>query len=162
MKTIGKRINFSVAFIHFVVLLVIIYSLKVSGNYTNKSFPVLLFVYYTLVLLLRNIVPIYHRKGIRQLRKGNVENAIKEFKKSYNFFTKHFWLDKYRSIFILSISSISYRELALNNIGFCYSQIGKGDKAIEYYEQGLKEFPDSILINNALRMIMSVKNDITT
>ena len=55
----------------------------------------------------------------------------------------------------MSASAMSYREMALCNIAFCYSQIGKGMKAIEYYQRVLKEFPNSGLAQSALRMIES-------
>ncbi|WP_144803871.1 tetratricopeptide repeat protein [Maribacter sp. MAR_2009_72] len=57
---------------------------------------------------------------------------------------------------------MSYREMALANIGYCYSQIGDGKKAKEYYERTLKEFPGSGLAKSALNMMNSVEQTPST
>ena len=44
--------------------------------------------------------------------------AINEFQKSYDFFEKNQWVDKYRYLTLLTASKSSYREMALNNIAF--------------------------------------------
>ncbi len=54
-------------------------------------------------------------------------------------------------------SAMSYREMALCNIAFCYSQIGKGEQALKYYQQAISEFPDCGLAEAAIRMIESTK-----
>ena len=58
---------------------------------------------------------------------------------------------------MMSASAISYREMALCNIAFCYSQLGDGQKAESYYRRALDEFPNSALAVAALRMIESVR-----
>ena len=58
---------------------------------------------------------------------------------------------------MMSPSAMSYREMALINIAFAYSQIGNGIKAKEYYQQTQQEFPDSGMANAALKMIESVE-----
>ncbi len=105
---------------------------------------------------LRNFIPIDHKLGMRLVHKKEFENAIAYFHKSYDFFTKNSWLDKYRYITLLSSSKMCYREMALNNIAFCYSQIGEGDKAIGYYNQTLEEYPDNEMAKAALNFINSV------
>ncbi|HEX7447932.1 MAG TPA: hypothetical protein VF306_10325 [Pirellulales bacterium] len=57
----------------------------------------------------------------------------------------------------MSSSAISYREMALCNIAFCYAQLGNGENAELYYRRTLDEFPDSGLADAALRMIESVR-----
>ncbi|PHQ61052.1 MAG: hypothetical protein COC08_06375 [Maribacter sp.] len=54
---------------------------------------------------------------------------------------------------------MSYREMALANIGFCYSQIGDGIKSKEYYERTLKEFPESGLAKSALKMMSAMEKN---
>jgi len=49
--------------------------------------------------------------------------------------------------------------MALNNIAFCYGQIGQGSKAIEYYERTLKEYPDSGIAKAGLNFLNSVKEN---
>ena len=61
-------------------------------------------------------------------------------------------------ITLFSASKMSYREMDLNNIAFCYSQIGNGTKSKEYYEKTLSEFPESIMAKTALKLINSAQN----
>jgi len=58
---------------------------------------------------------------------------------------------------MMSPSAMSYREMALINIAFAYSQIGNGKRAKEYYERAQKEFPNSGMANAALKMIESLE-----
>lgn len=97
--------------------------------------------------------------GIKKNNAEKFEEAILDFEKSYTFFKKYGWIDKYRFITLLSSSKMSYREMALANIGFCYSQIGNGIKSKEYYERTLAEFPESGLAKSALKMINSMEQN---
>lgn len=115
-------------------------------------------LYLILSLVLKLTIPISHRRGIKFVKEAKFELAIPHFEKSVIFFTKHEWLDKYRYLTLLSSSRIRYKEMALCNIGFCYSQINNGQKAEAYYELALKEFPESILAKTALNMIKAIKN----
>ncbi len=114
--------------------------------------------YLFLSLLLRNLIPRYHRKGIKFYKSGQFEKAIQEFEKSFNFFTKHEWIDKYRSIILLSSSGISYLEMAMVNMAFCYGQLGDGEKSKELYEKTLLKFPDSQMAISSLKMYESAKH----
>ena len=107
---------------------------------------------------LRKLIPKDHRNGIKKINSEEFKGAIIDFEKSYEFFKKYEWVDKYRFITLLSSSKISYREMALANIGFSYSQIGKGLNSKEYYERTLKEFPESELAKSALKMINAMEN----
>ena len=112
--------------------------------------------YLLLSLGLRNLLAPDHRRGIRQVRQHRFQEAILDFEKSYAHFTRHAWLDKYRFIFLLSSSQLSYREMALCNIAFCYSQIGDGQKAIAYYTRTLTDYPDNGMVQAGLKMLQSV------
>lgn len=104
----------------------------------------------------RTLIPIAHRRGIRLSRNQHFEQAIAAFEESYEFFTRHPWIDRFRSLVLMSPSAISYREMALCNVAFCYTQIGNGRKATEVYRRTLAEFPDSGMAAAALRMLESV------
>jgi tetratricopeptide (TPR) repeat protein len=117
------------------------------------------FTYLLISIIVRNLIAKYHRKGIQNMQKRNFIDAINCFERSYEFFNHHNWLDKYRYIFLLSSSKISYKEMALCNIAFCYGQIGNGEKSECYYKLTLKEFPDSLLAKSSLNMINSIKNN---
>jgi tetratricopeptide (TPR) repeat protein len=87
------------------------------------------------------------------VRRQNFADAVRHFERSFEFFEIRPWLDNYRAFLLLSPSSISYREMALANAGFCYSQIGDGVNARKYYERCLEMFPDSMLASTALQML---------
>ena len=78
-----------------------------------------------------------------------------EFERSYQFFTRHAWVDRWRYVALLTASRMSYREIALLNTAFCYSQIGDGKRSRDTYDQTLREFPDSQMAKTALRMMNS-------
>ncbi len=113
--------------------------------------------YLLISILLRKLIPRTHRNGIKKNSAEKFEDAIVEFEKSYAFFKKHEWIDKYRFITLLSSSKMSYREMALANIAFCYSQIGNGIKSKAYYERTLKEFPENGVAKSALKMIIAAE-----
>ena len=46
--------------------------------------------------------------------------------------------------------------MGLCNIAFCYSQTGNGQKAKEYYQQTLKEYPDNGMAVAGLNMLTSM------
>jgi tetratricopeptide (TPR) repeat protein len=109
--------------------------------------------YLAISFLLRYIIPHYHRSGINLVKQKNYNDAIPYFIKSYDFFNKYAWIDKYRYITLLSSSLMCYKEMALNNIGFCYGQIGEGQLSEEYYLRTIKEYPDNELAKAALNLI---------
>jgi tetratricopeptide (TPR) repeat protein len=113
--------------------------------------------YLILSIVLRGVLARQQRKGIQEIRKGNYKAAIPYFEKSYEYFTKNTYLDKWRSLFLLSSSRISYREMALINRAFCYTQIKEGEKAKELYKKALEEFPDSGMAKAGLNMMESLK-----
>jgi tetratricopeptide (TPR) repeat protein len=105
----------------------------------------------------RVVIPRCHRRGIALVKQQQFADAILPFKQSLEFFDRHSWIDRFRCIVLMSPSAISYGEMALANIGFCYSQIGDGDNARRYYAECLRRFPESGLATAALRMIDSGK-----
>jgi hypothetical protein len=67
----------------------------------------------------RLLIPRDHRAGIKLGRKQQFEQAIPKFQASFDFFNRHAWIDRFRSIVLMSPSAASYREMALANIAFC-------------------------------------------
>ena len=114
--------------------------------------------YLSYSIVVRNLLPRAHRRGMALVHKENFQEAIPHFEESYSFFTRNHWIDLYRSITMLSPSRPSYREMALCNIGFCYSQLGNGERAVEYYSRALSEFPQSGMAMTSLRALTSVSN----
>lgn len=109
--------------------------------------------------VLRRTIAIEHRKGMVKVKSEDYDNAIPHFKNSYEFFKKNDWIDKYRFLTLLSSGRMSYREMALNNIAFCYGQAGNGNLSKEYYEKTLQEFPESGMAKAALKLLNSMINE---
>lgn len=105
----------------------------------------------------RGLLARHHRRGIRLSRSGQFEAAICEYQRSYEFFTRHGWLDRFRCVFLMSASAMSYCEMALLNQAFCLSQIGRGAESKATYERALAEFPDSGMAGAALRLIRAAE-----
>jgi tetratricopeptide (TPR) repeat protein len=97
------------------------------------------------------------RQGIRLIKEKQYKEAIGCFERSYEFFSKHSWLDHYRFVTLLTPSPIPLREMALLNIAFCYSQLGDKENTKAYYERTLREFPDSAMAETALNLITTVE-----
>jgi tetratricopeptide (TPR) repeat protein len=112
--------------------------------------------YLTISFGLRTFIPKYHRKGISFVKQKQFEKAIPYFEKSVDYFTRYSWIDKYRYLTLLTSSAITFKEMAWCNIAFCYSQLGEGRKAIEYYKIVLREYPESALANTGLAMLHSM------
>lgn len=137
-------------------VLVVIFTLFLKSFYLALCLAMI--VYLVISFSLWRGVPRYHRKGILLYKQGNYAQAIEEYKKSYVFFSKHPWIDKYRYLTLLSASKISYTEMALLNIAFCYTQIKNAKSAKEYYQKALERFPNSEMAKISLNMIDSFEN----
>lgn len=93
------------------------------------------------------------RRGIAQLRKGRFTEAAPLLEASYAAFARRPWIDRFRLVLLGNASSMSYREMALCNAAFAYAQVGEGTRAIQLYEQTLREFPSSSLATSSLQML---------
>jgi len=100
-----------------------------------------------------------HRVGMNLVKQHRFEEAIPEFQESLKFFDRNSWIDRFRSVVLMSPSAPGYREMALVNIAFCYGQINQGIQARRYYEECLERFPDSELAKTAIRMLDSQKQE---
>jgi len=138
------------------VTIVIIFTLLIERFIT--ALTVAMITYLAISNILERGIPRNHRKGVLLSKKGDYLHAIEEFQKSYDFFTKHSWIDKYRYITLLSSSRIPYTEMSLVNIAFCYAQTGERDLAKHYYKKALELFPDSEMAKSALNMIATLEN----
>ncbi len=138
-----------------IVMITIFVICKLSGT----SDPIFsgAILYLIILITLRIVVPRNHRRGISLFKKKEFAAAKDEFIKSYEFFRKNSWIDKYRYLTLLSSSRISYREMALLNTAYCYGQIGEGHKSKEYYEKTLSEFPGSEIAIASLNMIKAAQ-----
>ena len=112
------------------------------------------------VFLSRLFITRNFHKAFKMLRRGeNHKTAIPLFEQSFTFFQTHQWVDDARAITLLSPAAMSYREMCLVNIAYCYSHLGDKDKAKHYYEKTIELFPNSSIASSALKMIETFSND---
>lgn len=149
-----------IAWIALIPQLIVIGILIAIFYFANTQDPFLYgaFTYLILSILLKYLFAKAHRQGMYLVKQKKFQESIPFFERSYDFFSKYSWIDKYRFITLLSASKMCYREMALNNIAFCYSQIGDGQKAIKYYIRTLNEYPDNMLAKTALTFINTINN----
>jgi len=124
--------------------------LGISGIFANIMYGAI--GQLILWLIIRNTYAKFHKQGMDLVKQGKYLDAIPFFENSYQNFTKHSWVDKYRH-FLGSSSKITYKEMDLNNIAFCYGQSGEKEKSIEFYRRTLSEYPESGIAKAALNMI---------
>lgn len=114
-------------------------------------------IYLAISYVLRTYVAKAHRQGMDLVKRKDFLAAISYFEASYHYFTQKPWVDKYRYVTLLSSSRMTYREMALCNIAFCYSQLGDGEKAVRYYKQVLADYPANGLAQAGLKMLESTR-----
>ena len=103
----------------------------------------------------RMLIPRHHRAGVALVRQERFEEAVPNFEESLRFFDRHSWIDRFRSVVLMSPSATGYREMAILNLAFCYGQLGDGRQSRQYYDECLRRFPDSGLAHVAIRMLDS-------
>ncbi|MBA7537036.1 hypothetical protein ES705_29302 [subsurface metagenome] len=136
-----RNTNYTYFIPQIAILIFIIFIL----NFLNVSHYLLLGVslYFLLSIYLKVLIPKWHRKGIFYLKKGELHGAILSFQKSYEYFQKNAWVDQYRAFILFSTSQLSYSEMALMNIIFCYEQMGDKKMAQKYHKILRQQFPDN-------------------
>ena len=112
-----------------------------------------LVAYLMLALLQQQLIPRHHRKALRHCKRQEYDQAIPNYQKSVEFFRDHEWVDRFRAVTMMSAAGMSYREMGLIGLGFCYAQVGDGLNARRSYEQCLEEFPDNGMAIAALRLM---------
>lgn len=100
-------------------------------------------LYFLLSIYLKVLIPKWHRKGLFFLRKGELQGAIFAFQNSYQYFQKYQWIDQYRAFTLFSTSQLSYSEMALMNIIYCYEQLGDKKNAQKYLKILRHQFPNN-------------------
>jgi len=109
--------------------------------------------YLALSQILRRTIPHHHRSAICHCKRQEFQQAITEFEKSIAFFSNNVWVDKYRAITMLSSSGMSYREMGMVSLGFCYAQLGDGMSARRIYEDCIRYYHNNGMAESALRML---------
>jgi tetratricopeptide (TPR) repeat protein len=151
-----KQIEWTFFIPHIILIVILGYLYQFLD--IKKPFTVGALTYYILSLVLKNIIAKDHRQGMRLVKQQKFTEAISCFEKSVEFFSQNKWIDKYRYLVLLSVSKLTYYEMGLCNIAFCYSQTGNGIRAKEFYQKTLKEYPNNGLAIAGLNMLSSFEN----
>lgn len=138
----------------FILILSFLYLLGIKGYFLDGCL-----IYFLLMLSSRKVFAKHHRRGIKLYKDKRFREAIHEFEQSYQYFKQYNFIDKYRTVILFSTSKISYTEMALCNIAYCYSQIGEGKKSKEIYQKVLTENPKNEIANSAIKMFQSFENN---
>lgn len=98
---------------------------------------------YTLLsFILRTVVPRSHNKGVRLINRQKFNEAEPYVLKSIKFFEKNSWVDKYSYITLLNSSKLTYLEMGICNIIYCYFKCGWIDSAFKLYGKLIQRFPN--------------------
>jgi high-affinity nickel permease len=110
------------------------------------------FIYLAYSYGIRHVLMKEHRAGIRAVLEDHHQDAIEHFKASYDFFSRHVWVDRWRSVVLMYPSGASIREMALVNVAFCQAQLGRTQEARASYSRAATEF-QSPLATAALNLM---------
>ena len=155
-----RRIAWVSLFPQVGIMLIIFLIFKIMGV-TNPIVPFLL-TYTLLSVGLRTLIPRDHREGIDLVGKKQFKAAISKFEDSYRFFEQYKWVDQYRYVTMLNSSAISFQEMALCNIAYCYTQLGDNVHARQYYDRALSEFAESNLATAGLKYLDTIEAEADT
>ena len=156
--TVARPISWRLAVPQLIVLagLVAASALLLSQRYGWLSVSIGAFVYLFYSYGSRFLLLRHHRQGRLLTDRGEFNNAIEAFDKSYAFFSRYRWLDQYRYLTMMIPARQSYREMALINIAYCYVQLGSFTQAEVYYRRALQEFPDSVMARSGLDAVQAL------
>ncbi len=103
--------------------------------------------------VVRPLLTRHHRAGIRCLRAGRFDEAVRAFGESRDFFARHPALDRYRFLILMSAGAASYRELALCNIAYLHARSGEMTAARRACDAALAVFPESAIARSILESL---------
>lgn len=141
-----------IIFVWIIFMAIFTFLFQIDGIYIGSI------LFFILMVSLQRLIPTSLLKGMKAIKKNDFKTALEFFNKSVDFFTQYDWVDKYRAITLLSAAKMSYREMSLCNMAFCYSQTNEAEKTKDLYEQILKEYPDNGIAYYSLNSINTFSN----
>lgn len=109
------------------------------------------------VRVARLILYRHHRRGVNYIRNEEWQKAIAAYEKSYDFFTRHDWLDRYRAWLLMNGTALGYREAALVSIAMVHGRSGDIPAYKSAVKRVLAEFPESRIAKNSLEFLEAVE-----
>lgn len=108
-------------------------------------------VFIAFTILSRRLLSRDQIRGMKHLQKDELQEALACFERSYEFFSEHEWIDRFRALTMMTPTAFCYREMALCNIAYCHGQMGDGAKLKATLRRTLEEFPENPLALAGLR-----------
>lgn len=148
-----------ISWLNFTVVMVLVTAVLLVCNRFFGQYGVFIAIGIMLffIFFLRYTVGGEHAAAIAHVKRGEFDKAILRYENSLAFFTRHAWVDTFRAVTMLSASAMTYREMAMLGMAYCYAQIGDGKSAREYYERCLREYPHNVMAAGALRLMDAAK-----
>lgn len=128
----------------------------IVGETWGVTVGFLLFIAYT--ILARRLIARDQIRGMKLLHKGEHQEALACFERSYDFFSEREWIDRFRAFTMMTPTALCYREMALCNIAYCHGQMGEGAKLKATLRRTLDEFPENPLALAGLRSFEAIEN----
>lgn len=95
----------------------------------------------------------HHSAGLKHIRRGEYEAALKCFARSEAYFAEHPRLDRWRAVSVMSTSAASLHEMAMVAQGSCLIRLGRAAEAHRMYERVRELYPDSPWTEGALALL---------
>lgn len=92
--------------------------------------------------------------------KHRYEESLEMYRKCYDFFDKHRFLDKWIYTMALSEDRTSVRERVLHNITVIYVRIGDMKKVKEQNQKALQLFPENVRSQGLRNLICSIEDGV--
>jgi len=148
---VTRSINYFYLILQIVFVAVLYVGFQYSGSDEAGLWAAM--TYLVIAYGTRYFVPIDHRRGMRELKQGDYEKALVSFEKSFDFFSKHSWVDRFRMFTTFSVSKLCYREIAMVNKAFTLVCLGRKEEAKALYEACLEEYPKNSIAFYGLKML---------
>lgn len=138
--------------------LILLFLLLLPARAVGEAFLFGAAIYVTYSFGSRYLIPTAHRRAMKAMSLKDYDTAIDQFERSYEFFSKHCWLDKYRSVTMMSPSIWSYREMALMNVASVHVARKDFAAAEAACSRVLQEFPQNEIASSTIKMIQSTSD----
>ena len=97
-----------------------------------------------------------HQRAMKLFRRRNYRDAIPAFEQSERYLAANPWIDRQRWIVLLSASAISYREMALFNIGAAHVHLDHPGPARRAFNHFLDVAPRSPLAPTVRKILSTL------
>lgn len=100
-------------------------------------------LYFAYLSVSRALLLVHHNRAMKLFRQGNFPAAIAAFAASERDLAARPWIDNWRWLVVLNASALSYREVALFNIGKAQDKLGLTNQARQTFTHLLEISPRS-------------------